>query len=213
MKHTPLVLASLPLLLALALPRPALAGDLIQFDDSTEHVQLLLNGSPVLGDTGPISKLAMWSIPEPSGDNGEVITFEYRPGGAMQLFDSVPLAAPLPYVYTQLWEAGPVGTPPIVSDEFGILPIADAEGNPDGFLVIFTSADFPWLLSTLPPGSVVNISALSAFEEPRYQDVAYLVDGANVSVFQVNSVPEPETYAMLLAGLGAIGLLRRRAKA
>lgn len=36
---------------------------------------------------------------------------------------------------------------------------------------------------------------------------------ANVDYFTVTSVPEPETYAMLLGGLGLIGLLARRRKA
>ncbi len=34
----------------------------------------------------------------------------------------------------------------------------------------------------------------------------------NVSVSAVTAVPEPETYAMMLAGLGAIGFLSRRRK-
>jgi hypothetical protein len=31
-----------------------------------------------------------------------------------------------------------------------------------------------------------------------------------VTVSAVTAVPEPETYAMLLAGLGLVGLVRRR---
>jgi hypothetical protein len=34
-----------------------------------------------------------------------------------------------------------------------------------------------------------------------------------VAAFQINAVPEPETYAMLLAGLAMIGVVRRRRQA
>lgn len=44
-------------------------------------------------------------------------------------------------------------------------------------------------------------------ETPAFVSSAY----ANVAAFQINAVPEPETYAMLLAGLFMVGALRRRA--
>lgn len=41
----------------------------------------------------------------------------------------------------------------------------------------------------------------------------YLVWGVNVNPISVSSVPEPETYAMILAGLGLMGFVARRRKA
>jgi PEP-CTERM motif len=42
--------------------------------------------------------------------------------------------------------------------------------------------------------------------------VASFIDGASVSVGTVALIPEPETYAMLLAGMGMIGFIARRRK-
>jgi len=39
------------------------------------------------------------------------------------------------------------------------------------------------------------------------------ISGASVDLVNVTAVPEPETYAMMLAGLGAIGFMARRRKA
>ena len=41
---------------------------------------------------------------------------------------------------------------------------------------------------------------------------AYLQDGSNTTVAVFAPVPEPETYAMLLAGLGLLGFMARRRK-
>ena len=40
--------------------------------------------------------------------------------------------------------------------------------------------------------------------------VASFIDGASVSTATVSLVPEPETYAMLLAGIGFLGFIARR---
>jgi hypothetical protein len=39
---------------------------------------------------------------------------------------------------------------------------------------------------------------------------AYATTVPDVTAFTVTSVPEPETYALMLSGLAAIGLLARR---
>lgn len=42
--------------------------------------------------------------------------------------------------------------------------------------------------------------------------IASFIDGASVSAATVSLIPEPETYAMMLAGIGMIGFIARRRK-
>lgn len=189
----------------------AKAVDMIQFDDSGEAVRILLNGTAVTGNIGPISNYSTQTVAEPGGGLGEIIWFDYFP------VSNIPVLSDgsnhqLPYVYTQLYEPGVAGQL-IVSDEFGIRPIIGNNGLPTGgFNVVFTSAD----QALLPPLFTTPLvaSPLSALEINGYQNVGFVVEhNANataVAIFQVNSVPEAGTAAMLAAGLGALGLLLRR---
>lgn len=192
----------------------ARAGDLIQFDDSGENVRILLNGIAISGATGPISNFAISPLAGPAGDPGELVTFDYQaPVGSPVLYDGATIGPP--YIYTQLYEPGPAGVQ-IVSDEFGIRPILNALGQPSGgFNVAFTSADMAWI-PTQFPGVLLQPSPLSALEVNGYQNVGHIMvitgagaTGSNVATFQVNSVPEPQAWLMLVAGLGVLGLARR----
>lgn len=202
--------AAAALLTALFSPG-AKAADLIQFDDSGENVRILLNGNTVTGSGGPIFNYSTATVVEPSGGLGEVIRFDYLPVANIPVL-SDGTNQPLPYVYTQLYEIGAAGQL-TVSDEFGIRPIIGSNGVPTGgFNVVFTSAD----QALLPPHFPVPLapSALSGLEINGYQNVGYVVEhNANatlVTTFQVNSVPEAGTAAMLAAGLGVLGLLLGR---
>jgi hypothetical protein len=46
---------------------------------------------------------------------------------------------------------------------------------------------------------------------PSYALATVIIDGFQAAAF-VSTIPEPETYAMLLAGLGLIGTMVRRKK-
>jgi hypothetical protein len=200
------------LVAALAIPT-AQANDLIRFDDSGESVSLWLNGVQVSGSgLGPISNLSFSPVVEPGGGSGEVILFDYAPNSPvpLQLFDGT--TPQLPYIYTQLYEAGPNGIN-IVSDEFAIRQKPGAFGV---YEVAFTSADQA-LIPAQFPGVNLVISPLSGLEIASYQDVGFIATttgaagaGSVVTTFQVNSVPEPASYAMLVGGLGVLALLRRR---
>jgi hypothetical protein len=63
-----------------------------------------------------------------------------------------------------------------------------------------TEADFA-LLSTLPPGSTTAYFA---------SDVINVDTGKTGAVGAVTAVPEPETYALMLAGLGMMGFMAKR---
>jgi len=41
--------------------------------------------------------------------------------------------------------------------------------------------------------------------DPQFVNANFLQPGYQIARFQVTAVPEPETYAMLLAGLGLVG--------
>lgn len=100
-------------------------------------------------------------------------------------------------------------------------------GNVHGGGSISAAIDFPALVNGNSPFSNYNLS--SAFAHTTLDSVmvrACLFDGAgncfnpadnqaqfSIDNLQVAAVPEPETYAMLLAGLAGMGLVaRRRAK-
>jgi hypothetical protein len=78
-----------------------------------------------------------------------------------------------------------------------------------------------WLVAVYnAPGEICsqNNPALNACVGPLQRDVAG-VHGSSVAfnagtpgVWTVTSVPEPETYAMLIAGLGVLGFVARRKK-
>lgn len=197
-------------LLAALYSADAKAADLFQFDDSGENVRILLNGNVISGSGGPISNFQTSSVPEPGGGFGEVIQFDYLPASLIPVL-SDGTNHPLPYIYTQLYELGSAGQV-IVSDEFSIRPILGGNGLPTGgFNVVFTSADAALLPPRLPAPLVP--SQLSGFEINGYQNVGFVVEpnaiATPVAAFQVNSVPEAGTAAMLAAGLGVLGLLLR----
>jgi len=184
------------LIAALPLSASGSVGPTIfQFDDVSDTVNLYLNGSLVTGDIpGLISGFSSTIIPpsSPATDPGEWISFTLL----------MPNVIPIPTTYTQLWEPGvPPGVSPIVSDEF----LLSFNPNANGYHVDFVSADRVIVGQGLSPD-------LSALEVARGNLVGFIqppTGGPGVE-FWVTSVPEPETYAMLLAGLGLLGLAARR---
>lgn len=73
-------------------------------------------------------------------------------------------------------------------------------------LVNFTAQDQAWTLS-----SAVPLSAGNYFLEVNGY-VASATGGSYSGNVAINPVPEPETYAMLLAGFGLLGFVARRRK-
>ena len=77
-----------------------------------------------------------------------------------------------------------------------------------------TSTDF-WCLVAGPisclgeatPGESIGFNAQNSFAEYEFRGQA-----GNVSIASVTAVPEPETYAMMLAGLRLLGFAARRRK-
>ena len=58
---------------------------------------------------------------------------------------------------------------------------------------------------------VPHLNPISAPNPYHYDEYTWTFNGTNAKLVGVHAVPEPETYAMLLAGLGVVGLrLRQR---
>lgn len=66
--------------------------------------------------------------------------------------------------------------------------------------------------STSPGGSTLTLDYLSPLSSSSYITVTGISNGSSGAIFagQIAPIPEPETYAMLLAGLGLMGAVVRR---
>ena len=66
--------------------------------------------------------------------------------------------------------------------------------------------------STMPGGSTLTLDYLSPLSGSAYITVTGISNGSSGAIFagQIAPIPEPETYAMLLAGLGLMGAVVRR---
>jgi hypothetical protein len=106
-------------------------------------------------------------------------------------------------------------------------------GSPDDFntvtfgltnntTVVYTGAELGLLGHFTADGSNVNTSWFTASIVPtvssgepaaRIASVTFASTGVAFEVANVTPIPEPATYALMLAGLGAIGIISRRRKA
>ena len=102
----------------------------------------------------------------------------------------------------------------MVGNDFGG---TDPEDNEQVFLTVFDVAGVVLgSTSVQGPYAQPNLQPISfAVSGIRYAAFTYTTDLGYYSVDNVTAtpVPEPETYAMLLAGLGLLGAMKRRKKA
>ena len=95
-----------------------------------------------------------------------------------------------------------------------ILNTLSLVSNPDG--ILFNGDDSFLGSSVVPGGNSLVLSWGPTMGGNYYIAVGGVTNGTQGGIYNgaisVTAVPEPETYAMMLAGLGAIGFLSRRRK-
>jgi hypothetical protein len=92
----------------------------------------------------------------------------------------------------------PLGTPPVSGDGFTL----------DNHIFPNVSSPYTQILTASGPGGASPLTGWVPVENMALNEEYRL----RLSGVQVSAVPEPETYAMLLAGLGLIGTMVRRRK-
>lgn len=103
-----------------------------------------------------------------------------------------------------------VGASPII----GGAPVWSALGGNSGSCYSTGCGYTGWISSTFEiqaTGSYVLEFGAINWSDSAYQS-GLAFDGITVAGVPINPVPEPETYALLLAGLGVIGAVQRRKK-
>ena len=93
-----------------------------------------------------------------------------------------------------------------------ILATLSLISNPDG--ILFNADDAVLRTSVTPGGNSLALTWSASSAGNYYVAVGGLSNGTQGGIYNgaisVTAVPEPETYAMMLAGLGALGFLARR---
>ena len=93
-----------------------------------------------------------------------------------------------------------------------VLATMSLVSNPDG--ILFNGDDTLLSTSTTPGSGNLALAWAASPAGSYYLNVTGISNGAQGGIYNgaisVTAVPEPETYAMMLAGLGALGFLARR---
>jgi hypothetical protein len=92
-----------------------------------------------------------------------------------------------------------LGTPPVSGDGF----------TPDHYMFPNVSSPYTQILTATGPGGASPLTGWAQLEDTVAINEDYRIRLSGVTV---SPVPEPETYAMLLAGLGLMGTIVRRRK-
>jgi hypothetical protein len=92
-----------------------------------------------------------------------------------------------------------LGTPPVSGDGF----------TPDHYMFPNVSSPYTQILTATGPGGAAPLTGWAQLEDTVALNEEYRIRLSGVTV---SAVPEPETYAMLLAGLGLMGTIIRRRK-
>jgi hypothetical protein len=191
--------------------------------------QAVVTGSLGAGPTGPIVSLftespgsACSTAPEPSNDctlgplGSPVATIS---GGTVYNADLVFADDVLPN--TLFLASGPSSGTPVVTFLGGTSFLGFLWGSPDQYntLTIRDTDNVPYVFTTMSLGFSVQDGNQSFNQYVQFVATGAMIstvtltsstDAFEVTQFTVTPIPEPETYALMVAGLAALGFVGRR---
>jgi hypothetical protein len=183
----------------------ALALTAVSFGAQASLVNLVADGQwhtfSVAEDISTVGATAWINNGDADGAQGEALSFSFTVAagrvGTLSVTDAYTQGA----VYQVFSNGASLGLTSSVPVASGIL----GDAGPD---VAFVSSDYSHAVFTFYEGTYTVTGALA--QAVQFEGAAFNYDGGAVKLDLAAAVPEPSSYALVLAGLGLVAAARRR---